>query len=155
MAVEETLLSVAALAGRTLVAAAATDAWATTKRGLARLVGRGDAARAEVTERRLDDARQELLAAPAEQLMQVQDQVAAAWQIRLLDLLEDHPEMVTELRALVDQVRTNLPDGTPTAGPVVAAGGDVSITASGGGVAAGVIQGNVTMGNPTVPDPAY
>ena len=42
MALEDALLSLASLAGQTVVTAAVTDAWATAKRGFARLLGRGD-----------------------------------------------------------------------------------------------------------------
>ena len=72
------------------------------KRGLAGLFGRGDAARAEVAERRLEQAREELAAVQAGELEGAQDRVAVAWQERLLDLLEEHPELAGEVRALVD-----------------------------------------------------
>jgi hypothetical protein len=65
VAVDEALLS---LAGRTVAAAAAGDGWEAVKRGLAGLFGRGDAARAEVAERRLEQAREELAAVPAGEL---------------------------------------------------------------------------------------
>lgn len=155
MAVEEALLSLASLAGRTVVAAAATDAWVSVKRRFARLLGRGDAVQAAVAERRLEQAREELTDVPADQLELVQARLAAACQIRLLDALDQHPEMAGELRALVDEIRAQLPAGTVSAaGHGVAAGRDVSITASGGGVAAGTIHGTVTAANPTRPGPA-
>jgi hypothetical protein len=155
VAVEEALLSLASLAGRTVAAAAATDGWEAVKRGFARLLGRGDQARAEVAERRLEQARGELAGVPADRAELVRDRVAAAWQTRVLDLLEEHPELAGEVRALVEQARAELPEGgVLAAGYGVAAGGDVNISASGGGVAAGTIHGNVMPGNPTVPGPA-
>ncbi len=155
MAVDEAFLSLASLAGRTVVAAAATDGWVSVKRGFARLLGRGNPAQAEVAERRLEQAREELTGVPADQLEHVQDQVAVVWQARLLDLLEEHPEIVSELRVLVDQVQAQLPaGGVSAAGYGVAAARDVTITAAGGGVAAGTVHGNVMPGNPTVPGPA-
>jgi hypothetical protein len=155
VAVDEALLSLASLAGRTVAAAAASDGWEAVKRGLARLFGRGDAARAGVAERRLEQAREELAGVPAGELEVARDRVAAAWQTRLLDLLEEHPEIAGELRALVDQSRAQLPAGSVSAaGYGVAAGRDVNVGASGGGVAAVTIHGNVMPGNPTVPGPA-
>jgi hypothetical protein len=150
MAVEEALLSVAAVAGQAIVTAAATDAWESVKRRFARLVGQGDQARTDLAERRLEQAREELAGTAVDQLELVENRVAAAWQTRLLDVLEEHPEIAGELRALVDEFRAQL----PAAGHGVAAGRDVTITASGGGVAAGSIQGNVMLSNPTSPDPA-
>ena len=38
----DSLMELASLAGRTVVAAAATDAWEAARRGFARLLGRGD-----------------------------------------------------------------------------------------------------------------
>jgi hypothetical protein len=155
MAVEDALLSLASTAGQAVVAAAVTDAWDSVKRGFARLLGRGDQARTEVAERRLEQVREELAGVPADQLEQVRDQLAAAWQTRLLDLLEEHPEITGELRTLVEDVRAQLPAGAVSAaGHGVAAGRDVNITASGGGVAAAVIHGSVTPGNPPSPGPA-
>jgi hypothetical protein len=107
VAVDEALLSLASLAGRTVAAAAASDGWEAVKRGLARLFGRGDGARAGVAERRLEQAREELAGVPAGELEVARDRVAAAWQTRLLDLLEEHPEIAGELRALVDQAGRN------------------------------------------------
>ena len=51
------LVSLASLAGRTVVAAAVTDARGMTKRGSARLTGRGDAGRTELAERLLASQR--------------------------------------------------------------------------------------------------
>jgi hypothetical protein len=155
VAVDEALLSLASLAGRTVAAAAAGDGWEAVRRGLARLLGRGDPARAGVAERRLEQAREELASVPAGQAELVRDRVAAAWQTRLLDLLEEHPEIAGELRALVGQARSQLPAaGVFAADHGVAAARDVTITASGGGVAAGTVHGSVMPGNPAVPGPA-
>jgi hypothetical protein len=152
MAVDEALLSLASLAGRTVAAAAAGDGWEAVKRGLARMFGRDDPARGEVAERRLEQAREELAGTPAGELEVARDQVTAAWRARLLDLLEEHPEVAGDLRALVEQAQARLPEGNVSAaGYGVAAGRDVIISAAGGGVAAGTIHGNVTPGNPTLP----
>ena len=148
-------LALAALASRTVVAAASTDAWETAKRGLAQLLGRGDAGQTELAERRLEQTREQLAEVPAADAEQAQTQLETTWQTRLLDLLEEHPETAADLQALVEQVQAQLPAGAlSAAGHGVAAGRDVNITASGGGVAAGTIHGNVAPGNPTTPGPA-
>lgn len=155
MAVAEEVVALASLAGRTVVAAAVTDVWGMTKRGFARLLGRGDAGQTELAERRLEQTREQLAGVPAADLEQAQAQLEGTWQTRLLDLLEEKPEMAADLQALVEQVQARLPAGAVSAaGHGVAAGRDVNITASGGGVAAGTLQGNVTPGNPTTPGPA-
>jgi len=155
MALEEGLVSLASLAGRTLVAAAVTDVWETTKRGFARLLGRGDAARTELAERRLEQTREQLAGIPAAELERAQSQLKGAWQTRLLDFLEEYPDTATDLQALVEQIQVQIPAGVVSAADYGVAGGrDVSITSLGGGVAAGTIHGNVTLGNPTSPGPA-
>lgn len=70
--------------------AAATDMWGGVKAGIARLLDRGDTGKAAMVERRLEDARGELLAA-AQADLATQARVVAAWTARLADLLEDDP----------------------------------------------------------------
>jgi hypothetical protein len=156
MALEDALLSLASLAGQTVVTAAVTDAWGTAKRGFARLLGRGDPSRTELAERRLEQTRDQLTGVPAAELERARAELEATWRTRLLDLLEEHPDAVADLRALVEQIQAEMPAGAVSAaGHGVAAGRDVSITASGGGIAAGTVHGNVAQGNPTSPGPAH
>jgi hypothetical protein len=152
-AMEQELLSLASLAARTIVTAAGTDAWNSMKQGIARLLGRGEQSRCSAAELRLEQAREALDGIPVEDEEQVRAQLAAAWQTRLLDLLEEHPETVVDLRELVENVRAQLPAAVVSAPGGVAAGGDVTITASGGGIAAGTIHGGITAANPTRPGP--
>lgn len=155
MAIEQVLELLASDAGKAVVAAAATDAWGQAKKAFARLLGRGDTAKIELYEDRLEQTRGELAAVPADGLEQVRERLAAAWQTRLLDLLEEQPGLAEDLRALVEQVQQSVPSGSVVAeGHGVAAGRDVNITASGGGVAAATIQGSVSTANPTEPGPA-
>ena len=122
----ETLAALAALAGNTVVTAAATDAWESARKGFARLLGRGDPDKTQRAEE------------------------------RLADLLEEDPGAEAELRARVAQIQAALPAGMASAaGHAVAAGRDVNITASGGGIAAGVIHGDVTPPGPTRPGPGH
>lgn len=145
------LVQLVELAGQTVVAAAATDGWGKAKAGLARLLGRGDNRRVQLLERRLEETRAELAAASGAVLESRQAAQAAAWQARLGDALEEHPDLAAGLRDLVSRIQADLPPGGVTAsGHAVAAGRDVTIEASGGGVAAGTIHGDVSPG-PTVP----
>jgi len=146
--------SLVALAGNTLVAAAVTDAWETARHRFARLFGRGKPDPA--TERRLDATRSQLGDAPAAGLEKVKADLASQWALRLIDLLEDDPDVERELRALVEEVGALLPAGAVSAvGHSVAAGGNVNVRADGGSVAAAVIHGNVAApSGPTHPGPA-
>ena len=85
----------------------------------------------------------------------VREAAAERWAGRFADLLDEDPAVEAELRALVEEVAAQLPAGAVSAaGHSVAAGRDVTITASGGGIAAGVIHGNVAPPDPTLPGPA-
>jgi hypothetical protein len=151
----ETLMALAALAGNTVVAAATTDAWEAARRGFAQLLGRGDPGRTKVAEGRLAETRQQLIAAAGQDLEQVRAALVERWAGRLTDLLEEHPDVEADLRALVQQIQAATSDGMISATDhAVAAGRDVNIGAVSGGVAAGVIHGNVTPPDPTVWGPA-
>jgi hypothetical protein len=130
------------LAGQTIVAAVATDAWDLCKRGFARLIGRGDPRKEQLTEQRLEETRQQLAGTDSDQARAAQ---TVAWKTRLEGLLEENPDAEAELRALVQHIRAQLPAGTVSAGDhSVAAGGDVTI--SGGTVTGVVIHGDLSTG---------
>ncbi len=151
----EELLSLASAAAKTIVSAAAGDAWATVKQAFARLLGRGNQELAEATARRLDETRRELAAVREPDLEAARTRLVAAWQIRLSDLLAEAPDLAAALRALTSQLQDDLPAGPVSAREHgLAAGRDIGIAASGGAVAAGTIQGNFLTGNPTRPGPA-
>jgi len=151
----EALLALAALAGNTVVAAATTDAWEAVRHKFVRLLGRGDPKREHLADLRLEETRQQLAGVSGQELEKAQADLGKVWQVRLADLLEEDPGVEAELRALVKEIRTQLPAGMVSAADhLVAAGRDVNITASGGGTAAGVIHGNVAPPNPTSPGPA-
>jgi hypothetical protein len=154
MVLAEGLLALASLAGRTVVSAAAADAWESAKTRLAKVFGRGNAERTQLAEERLQETQAQLAKVTGPELERVRAEQSAAWQARLRDLLEEHPDAAADLQAAVDQIRAQLPGGTvAAAGQGVAAGRDLTITASGGGVAAGTIHGSVSTGNPTQPGP--
>jgi hypothetical protein len=151
----EALIALAALAGNTVVAAATTDVWEAARRKFARLLGRGDPKKEQQAERRLEETRQQLVGVSGQELEQAQADLGRVWQVRIADLLEEDPGVEAELRALVEEIRAQLPAGVVSAADhAIAAGRDVNVTASGGGVAAGVIHGDVTLPNPTRRGPA-
>src|SRR5262249_53552837 len=151
----EALIALASLAGNTVVAAATTDAWEAARHKFARLLGRGDPRLEGLGEQRLDETRAQLARAEGADRERACAVQAERWARRLADLLEEDPGVEAELRALVEQVRAELPAGVvSTEGYSVAAGRDVTVTASGGGIAAGVIHGNVGPPNPPRPSPA-
>jgi hypothetical protein len=150
----ESSMALAALAGNTVVAAATTDAWEAARRGFARLLGRGDPGRTKMAERRLVETREQLTGVEGKDLEHARAALAQRWAGRMADLLEEHPDAETDLRVLVEQIRAALPARMVSAADhAVAAARDVNISASGGGVAAGVIHGTVTPPDPTRPGP--
>ncbi len=139
------VVALAAMAAAALVQAMVTDGWEGVRRKVARVFGRGQPDVA--IERRLDVTRDRLTAATPDDLETVQAALATQWETRFADLLADHPDAEAELAALVKEIR---PTVTAT-DHAVAAGGNVTATAEGGGVAANVIHGDVHAG-PTRPD---
>lgn len=151
----EVLMALAQFAGQTVAAAAITDVWEAVRDRFARLLGRGDARKTQVAEQWLAQTRQQLAAAAGSGLEQTREAQAERWAGRFADLLDEDPSVEAELRTLVEEVAAQLPAGAVSAADhSVAAGRDVTITASGGGTAAGVIHGNVTPPNPTSPGTA-
>ena len=155
MPLAEALIALATLAGNTVVTAAVTDAWESARKGFARLLGRGDPARTKLAEKRLAEMHDQLAEATGADLERTRAALEAQWVTRLADLLEEDPGVEADLRTLVQEIQAQLPARMVSAADhAVAAGRDMNITASGGGVAAGVIHGNVTPPNPTPPGSA-
>jgi hypothetical protein len=151
----DVLMALAQFAGQTVAAAAITDVWEAVRGRFARFLGRGDARKSEAAERWLAQTREQLAAAaPGADLERVQEAQAERWAGRFADMLDEDPDIEAELRTLVEEVAAQLPAGAVSATDhSVAAGRDVTITASGGGTAAGVIHGNVVPPDPTRPGP--
>jgi hypothetical protein len=136
-----------------MVTAATTDAWEAARRKFARLLGRGDPKKEQLADKRLEETRQQLAGVSGQELEKARAELEKAWQLRVADLLEEDPGVEAELRALVEEIRAQLPTGVVSAADhAVAAARDVNISADRGGTAAGVIHGNVTPG-PTQPGP--
>jgi len=140
--------ALAAMAATGLVQAIVTDGWEGVRYKVARLFGRGEPDPA--IERRLDATREQLAAASPVELERAQAAMAAQWQTRFEDLLAEHPDVEGDLAALVEELR---PLTVSAVGHSVAAARDVNVNAGHGGVAAGVIHGDVHSG-PTMPGPA-
>jgi hypothetical protein len=150
----EVLMALAQWAGQTVAAAAVTDVWESARHKFARLLGRGDPRNTGVAERRLAETHQQLTVAAGADLDSACVAQAQRWEGRFADLLDEDPGIEAELRALVEEVQAQLPAGVVSAADhSVAAGGNVIIGATSGGVAAGVIHGDVSAGNPPRPGP--
>ena len=150
----ENLMALAQLAGLTVVAAADTDSWEAARRGFARELGRGDARKTDVAEHWLAETHEQLTAVEGADLEQARATQAQRWKGRFADLLDEDPGVETDLRSLVQEIQAALPAGAVSATDhAVAAGRDVNISADRGGVAAGVIHGNVAPPNPPDPGP--
>jgi hypothetical protein len=117
----EGLAALAALAGRTVVAAVVAEREPAMDR-FAMLAGRGDPGRVRVVERWLAETREQLVAAAGPDLEPTRAALEARWEMRLADLLEQDPGVEADLRALVGEVGTALPGGVAAAGHSVAAG---------------------------------
>jgi hypothetical protein len=151
----DALIALAQFAGQTVAGAAITDVWEAVRGRFARLLGRGDARRTEVAEQWLAQTHEQLSTAASGELERGREAAAERWAGRFADLLDEDPGAEAELRALVEEVVAQLPAGAVSAADhSVAAGRDVNVTASGGGIAAGVIHGDVGPPNPTPPGPA-
>ena len=151
----DVLMALAQFAGQTVAGAAITDVWEAVKGRFARLLGRDDARKIQVAEQWLAQTCQQLTSAAGSELERAREGQAERWAGRFADLLDEDPSVEAELRALVEEVAAQLPAAAVSAADhSLAAGRDVTITASGGGTAAGVIHGNVTPPNPTPPGSA-
>jgi hypothetical protein len=149
----EALAALAAAGGTALVEAATTDAWEKAKSGFARLFGRGDDRRTEVIEARLESTRAELVPLTGAALERAREARAAEWTTRLRDVLEEHPDSAEMLRGVLDDLAVaGVAVSAKTGDHSMVVAGDVSNVAISGGVAGGVIHGNVsTSGNPPKP----
>ena len=75
----ESLLTLAALAGRTVVDAAASDGWEMAERGYARLLGRGDAKQTQLAERWLEETREQLAGGAGADMEMIRTALAGRW----------------------------------------------------------------------------
>lgn len=155
----EALAALAATGGTAVIQAAGTDLWATFRERVANLFGRGHKRQTEAALEQLDQTAVMLEQAVTDSedetdVERVRTRLEIAWQTRFTDLLEsldpgEREEAAERLRELVELAQ----GGVSAATGGMAVRGDVDIHAEGGSVAAGVIHGGVSIGNPPQPGP--
>ncbi|WP_419999368.1 hypothetical protein [Streptomyces boninensis] len=99
-------------AATTIVAAMATNAWETTRAGVARIFRRAaeegpETPSGAVIEVRLDRSAAQI--GRADEPDRAREAQAGRWRVYLEDLLQDHPEAAAELTDLVADVQRQLP----------------------------------------------
>jgi hypothetical protein len=147
----EALAALAGAGGTALVEAVTTDAWQKAKTGFARLLGRGDQRRMAVIEGRLESTRAELAPLSGAALTRAREARAAEWTTRLRDALEEDPTSADLLRELLGELASAGVVAAETGSHSMVVGGNVSNVATSGGIAAGVIHGDVSTANPSRP----
>ncbi len=155
----EALAALAATGGTAVIQAAGTDLWVNFRERVAELLGRGHQRQTEAALAQLDQTAATLEQAVTDSqdevdIERVRTRLEIAWQTRFTDLLEslesgEREEAAEGLRELVELAQGNVSAGTGG----MAVRGDVDIHAEGGSVAAGVIHGGVSIGNPPQPGP--
>jgi hypothetical protein len=98
------IAALAGTAGTTLVTLLATDTWHSVRDGLVSLWQRVRPERAPAVAAELEAAREELLSAQAAGDRETEAEVGAEWQGRIRRLLSAHPELVDDLRTLLNEV---------------------------------------------------
>ena len=127
----EEWLNALSMSGATaLVTAAATDSWHEIRAGFRKLFGNGDRNREQLAERRLDEFATMIEQAEETAREEVRETQILAWRMRLVDLLEEKPDQVAELRALIGRVEAALPHAMEAR---VAAMGTGSVTTANSG----------------------
>jgi hypothetical protein len=151
--VASAVTGIAAAGSTALVQAATTDAWINARRLFMRLVERWAPDRAVTLAGPLDRTRTELATLGGIQLEAARRAHASRWRTRLQDLIDDYPNIETDLQHLVDELRADAKASTVITGSdSVAVGGDVVVHAEGGSLATvGPISGGITMQRPPWP----
>jgi tetratricopeptide repeat protein len=127
------LVTLAALAGRTVVDAAAADEWETAQRRFARILGRGDAEQTRLVELHLKETHEKLIGAVEKDVGLVRTALGVGWTAWLLNFLEENPGTEADLQTLVQEIQSVLPDETvSTSHGAVSASGAVSTDAAQG-----------------------
>ena len=153
---EEVWAGLATAGGTAVVQAAGKDTWDSVRNLVAKLLGRDHADRTRSVLERLDATAAELDAGSGDGTGQARQKLAAAWQARFEVLLEElegtteRHEAAGRLREVVALARAVPPAGPAGSGGVAVSGG-ACIHAEGGSVAAGIVQGDVRIANPSLP----
>lgn len=112
---DETLAALALSGGATVTAAMATDAWLATRTGAARLFRRRGEGPEEEAGARLEDDNALVVRATSDDIERTRQALAATWQLRLHDLLREHPDAAEDLTELIAGIQAALP--RPYEGP--------------------------------------
>lgn len=153
----EAMTALAAAGGTAVVQAAGTDVWTEFRQRVARWFGQGNVQRERTELDRLDQTAAALEAAEGQQAERVRLRQEASWEAWFIALLEglnddQREQAAAELRTLLVEYS---PQGGVSAGQYgIAAGRDVNVRAEQGSVAAALLQGDVNMSTPTMPDPS-
>src|SRR6266704_160030 len=116
-------------AASTFVSLMASDLWATVKHRFVAVLGQ---------EKRMDATHSELLRHSGAEQERARNEQVMRWQHRLRDMLEEHPEIATDLLALLSELQENALHAQPRTGDVrqmaqgvgniqVVGGGDVNV----------------------------
>src|SRR5690348_5212245 len=81
-----------------------TDAWQQFRSRFAGIIARGNEEKADTTSRRLEQIRNDISSAPADQVELIQARHVDAWRTRIIDTLEDHPDLAVALGDFVKEV---------------------------------------------------
>lgn len=140
---EAELAALVQLAASTVVGAMATAGWESAQRAMGGLWRRVHPERADTVLAELGEARVEVLDARRNGDEGAERELVGEWQTRLRRLLAAHPEMVPEVRAVVDELLPMVEEEEPRPGGVrltahasgrsrvTMAGRDVNITGGG------------------------
>ncbi|MFE0465465.1 hypothetical protein ACFW1A_40070 [Kitasatospora sp. NPDC058965] len=153
---DQALLALATAGGTAVVKAAGTDAWSGLRLALAHWFGRADGEQVTAELERLDQSATALAEGDGAGAEQARIRHETVWQTRIEARLEaladaERAQAATALRALLEEHGAKA-GATVTAGQL-AVGGNLTITAGEGSVAAGVIHGGVGIGIPSRPAP--
>jgi hypothetical protein len=102
----EALTALAEAGGTALVGAIATDAWKKVRNEMAGLFSRGSGQRKAAIEAQLESHAE--LVERANDSDRVRQLVAKVWQLELTRLLEEYPDVESELRHVIAQVQDSL-----------------------------------------------
>lgn len=137
---ESELTALVGLAASAVISGMATAGWESAQRAMGELWRRVHPERADTVLAELGEARADVLVARRDGDEQAERELVGEWQTRLRRLLAAHPEMVPELRRMVDELLPAAKEAEPrTGGPrltanasgrstITLAGRDINIT---------------------------
>jgi hypothetical protein len=108
------IAELARTAGTTVVTLMAGQAWESARDGVVALWQRFQPARAEAVGAELDATREDLLLARESDDPDAEAELTAEWQARVRRLLLARPEVAEELRRILAELNSPLPDARPS-----------------------------------------